>query len=35
MKCPYCEVNIDKLSMTDGLKHILEHKKENNPLKDN
>jgi len=29
LKCPYCEINLDSLSMTDGLKHILEHKKEN------
>ena len=28
LKCPYCEINLDSLSMTDGLKHILEHKKE-------
>ncbi len=28
MKCPYCEIHLDSLSMTDGLKHILEHKKE-------
>jgi len=29
LKCPYCEINLDSLSMTDGLKHVLEHKKEN------
>ena len=29
LKCPYCEIDLDSLSMTDGLKHILEHKKEN------
>jgi len=28
LKCPYCEIDLDSLSMTDGLKHILEHKKE-------
>jgi hypothetical protein len=28
MKCPYCEIDLDSLSMTEGLKHILEHKKE-------
>ena len=28
MKCPYCDIDLDLLSMTDGLKHILEHKKE-------
>jgi hypothetical protein len=28
MKCPYCKIDLDSLSMTDGLKHILEHKKE-------
>ena len=28
MKCPYCDIDLDSLSMTDGLKHILEHKKE-------
>jgi hypothetical protein len=28
MKCPYCEIDLDSLSMTNGLKHILEHKKE-------
>jgi len=29
LEMPYCEINLDSLSMTDGLKHILEHKKEN------
>jgi len=29
LKCPYCEIDLDSLSMTVGLKHILEHKKEN------
>ena len=29
LKCPYCEIDLDSLSMTDGLKHVLEHKKEN------
>ena len=28
LKCPYCEINLDELSMADGLKHVLEHKKE-------
>jgi hypothetical protein len=28
MKCPYCEIDLDLLCMTDGLKHVLEHKKE-------
>ena len=28
MKCTYCEIDLDSLSMTDGLKHTLEHKKE-------
>jgi len=28
LKCPYCEIDLDSLSMTVGLKHILEHKKE-------
>gem|GEM_PF-3456858 len=28
MKCPYCEIDLDSLSMAVGLKHILEHKKE-------
>jgi len=27
MKCPYCEIDLDSLCMTDGLKHVLEHKK--------
>ena len=29
MKCPYCDIDLDSLSMNEGLKHILEHKKEN------
>ncbi len=29
LKCPYCDIDLDALSMTDGLKHVLEHKKEN------
>jgi len=24
---PDCEIDLDSLSMTDGLRHILEHKK--------
>jgi len=28
LKCPYCEIDLDSLNMTDGLKHILEHKKQ-------
>lgn len=28
MKCPYCEIDLDALSMNEGLKHVLEHKKE-------
>jgi len=29
LKRPYCEIDLDSLSMAEGLKHILEHKKEN------
>jgi hypothetical protein len=29
LKCPYCEIDLDVLSMSEGLKHILEHKKNN------
>jgi len=29
VKCPYCKIDLDSLSMAEGLKHILEHKKEN------
>jgi len=29
MKCTFCEIDLDSLSMTEGLKHILEHKKQN------
>lgn len=29
MKCPYCQIDLDSLSMTDGLKNVLEHKKIN------
>ena len=32
MKCPYCDVELDSLSMNEGLKHILEHKKNDDKL---
>ena len=33
MQCPYCDIDLDKLSMPDGLKHVLEHKKNKDELK--
>lgn len=32
MKCPYCDIDLDLLNMTNGLKHILEHKKRNTKI---
>ena len=32
MKCPYCKINLDSLSMNEGLKHVLEYKKNDDKL---
>ena len=32
MKCPYCKIDLDSLSMNEGLKHILEHKENSDEL---
>ena len=33
MKCPYCDIDLDALSMNEGLKHVLEHKKNKDKVK--